>query len=261
MIKDLNQALNEAKKRRGVFSKEIIWESGVSKSQFYRIIKGQEAPSAETKARIIKSLGLTSEQFDDLFQRSKSEQQTVSEDEGMHEMVTPSDAKSLDKNSPDLNSNANNRIKLLAGIAFVLSFVFLVTGFMQRQSPEASQAHIAIEGDETLFIQDVSIPDGTPVPINTSFVKTWRIQNTGHIHWEGRYLKRMTPHSDLLCSSPALVPIPETPPGETVDISVTFRTPHLKGSCRTDWKMSDSQGNLFFPKNHGLYSIVAVIDE
>ena len=92
-------------------------------------------------------------------------------------------------------------------------------------------------------------------------MKTWRIQNAGHTHWKGRYLKRMTPHYELLCSSPAMVPIPETAPGETVDISVTFKTPHLAGSCRTDWKMSDSRGNLFFPNIHGLFSIVTVTDE
>jgi len=58
-----------------------------------------------------------------------------------------------------------------------------------------------------------------------------------------------------------MVPIPETLPGETVDIAVTFTTPYLPGSCRTDWKTADKDGNLFFPDMHGLYSIVVVVAE
>jgi hypothetical protein len=58
-----------------------------------------------------------------------------------------------------------------------------------------------------------------------------------------------------------MVPIPDTQPGETIDISVTFKTPHLPGSCRTDWKTSDDRGNLYFPNMHGLFSIVNVVEE
>jgi len=112
--------------------------------------------------------------------------------------------------------------------------------------------------DSTSFIRDVTIPDGTSIPVDTTFVKTWRVKNTGQLVWKDRYLKRTTPKSDLVCSSPAMVPIPETGPGETVDISVTFTTPHLPGSCRTDWKSSDKNGNLHFPDMHGLFSVVTV---
>jgi len=245
MLKDLSEALNDSKKQRGVFSKTIIWESGVSKSQFYRIIKGEEAPSVETKARISKSLGLDVEQFDLLFQRSKLDQKLPLETE----------------TSLRLNPKTNRNVVIICGVAIVLCLIFLVTGFLQRQNPAGVQTHVAIEEDKTLFIADVTIPDGTSIPVNTTFVKTWRVKNTGNVTWKNRYLKRMTPSSNLICSSPAMVPIPETAPGETIDISVTFKTPHLPGSCRTDWKTSDHRGNLFFPDLHGLYSIVNVVSK
>lgn len=245
MLKDLSEALNESKKQRGVFSKTIIWESGISKSQFYRIIKGEEAPSPETKARISKSLGIDVEQFDLLFQKSKFEQK--------HPVETESSLR--------LSPKSNRNVVIICGVAIILCLAFLVTGFLQRQNPARVQTHVAIEEDKTLFIADVTIPDGTSIPVNTTFVKTWRVKNIGNITWENRYLKRMTPASNLICSSPGMVPIPETAPGETVDISVTFKTPHLPGSCRTDWKASDNRGNLFFPDLHGLYSIVNVVSE
>lgn len=240
MFKDLNQALNETKTRRNVFSKTIIWESGVSKSQFYRIVKGQEAPSAETKARIAQSLGLDIEQFDALFEASKTN------------LKVPAESKT---------SSLNLWLVILAAGAACFVLAVFMMGIVRQKAPEPLQAQVAQSEDKTLFIADVTIPDGTSVPVNTTFVKTWRVQNVGSVIWKDRYLKRITPASDLICSSPAMVPIPETQPGEVIEISVTFKTPHLPGSCRTDWKTSDKRGNLFFPEMHGLFSIVTVVKE
>ena len=199
MTSVLNEVLNDAKKRRGVFSKTIIWESGVSKSQFYRIIKGQEAPSAETKSRIAESLGLELRQFDILFEKSKSDLQRVA--------VSPKPPK-------------NSRFMIVGGAAILLCFWFFTAVLFKGQTAESSQTYVSVNGDKTLFIADVTIPDGTSIPVNTTFVKTWRVQNVGSVIWKDRYLKRMTPASDLLCSSPSMVPIPETAPGEIIDLSL-----------------------------------------
>lgn len=239
MSKNLGDALNEAKDRRGVFSKTIIWESGVSKSQFYRIINGQEAPSAETKQRISDSLGLDLTQFEILFGQSK-----------------------LEGERPDAAQRQKGNIALLAfGAAVILiGLIILALNIAPAQTQPTVEVSVVDPEDKTLFIKDVTIPDGTSIPVNTTFVKTWRVKNDGNVVWKNRYLKRMTPHSELICSSPAMVPIPETKPGEIIDISVTFKTPHLPGSCRTDWKTSDDRGNLYFPDMHGLYSIVTVVE-
>jgi len=244
MPKDLSEALSEAKTRRGVFSKTIIWESGVSKSQFYRIVKGKEAPSVETKNRIAKSLGIDGAQFDDLFERSKLEHQTSS--------LGTSDNKTALK---------SDKVLIYSGVGIVLVGLAVVTAnLVHRPNLLPVETNVVVEDDKTLFIKDVTIPDGTSIPVNTTFVKTWRVKNIGNVVWKDRYLKRITPLSTHICSSPAMVPIPETKPGETIDISVTFKTPHLPGSCHTDWKTSDDRGNLYFPDMHGLFSIVTVVD-
>lgn len=244
-MKDLSEALDKAKARREVFSKTIIWESGVSKSQFYRIIKGQEAPSAETKLRIQDSLGLDSTEFDRLFEQSKLRK------------LDATGSKPISAAAPD--RSFRRPIIAVAAIAVVVA---MLVGLNSPQIPNTSplQANVVVEEDKTLFIKDVTIPDGTAIPVNTTYVKTWRVQNIGNVVWKNRYLKRITPPSDLICSSPAMVPIPETAPGEIIDISVTFKTPHLPGSCRTDWKTSDVRGNLYFPDMHSLFSIVTVVD-
>jgi len=233
----LSDALNEAKKDRNVLSKVIIWESGVSKSQFYRIINGKETPSLETKKRISESLSIDTKQFDLLHSQSNI--------------------------GPETDTSPQRRFSpliLLTALIPLIIFGLLIANSLQKSAPSATPIVVTEKDDRTLFIKDVTIPDGTRIPVNTQFVKTWRVKNIGNVPWKNRFLMRTTPTSKLLCSSPAMVPIPETLPGETVDISVTFITPHLPGSCRTDWKTADDRGNLYFPEMHGLFSIVVVTE-
>lgn len=238
MPNNLIEAFNEAKKRRQILSKSVIYESGVSKSQFYRILSGKEAPSPETKERICESLNIDAVEFDRLQKRSSLEPKTQS--------VSPVESKS------------HITYLALAIAILIIGALFLMENNSSPISQPTQIESIFIKDDKTLFIEDVTIPDGTAIPVNTTYVKTWRVKNTGSVVWKHRYLKRITPASDLLCSSPSMVPIPETAPGEIVDISVTFTTPHLPGSCRTDWKTADDRGNFFFPHMHGLFSIVVV---
>ena len=227
------------KKNRGVLSKQIIWESGVSKSQFYRIMSGKENPSPETKSRISKSLNIKIDEFDLLHARSNLK--------------------------PEANDFLRDRKHLRKPLFFLISILLTsaigLAAINSQRSIESSVGKVVTNpNDKTLFIKDVTVPDGTAIPVDTTFVKTWRVKNVGTVIWKNRYLKRITSLSNQICSSPAMVPIPETLPGETVDISVTFTTPHLPGSCRTDWKSADENGNLHFPDMHGLFSIVTVIE-
>lgn len=240
MTKNLSGALKAAKKDRGVLSKNIIWESGVSKTQFYRIINGEEAPSPESKKKISESLGIGHDQFDELFNHSK---------------------KMLEKDGISPNRKNKWLVPILALSILMIGAAALMGNTFIQPSDQKTSKVVATSGDGTLFIKDVTIPDGTSIPINTTYEKIWRVKNTGTLVWKDRYLVRTTPASSLVCSSPTRVPIPETQPGETIDISVTFRTPYLPGSCRTDWKTADKDGNIYFPDMHGLYSIVVVVAE
>jgi Ig-like domain from next to BRCA1 gene/Helix-turn-helix domain len=113
--------------------------------------------------------------------------------------------------------------------------------------------------DDDRFVADVTIPDGASVRAGYTFVKTWEIQNTGLVPWQGRYLTRQGLLTGPgLCDSAPRVAIPSTKPGQDVRISVTFTAPSLPGSCRVDWKMTDGQGRLYFPDRAGLYVIVNV---
>jgi hypothetical protein len=113
--------------------------------------------------------------------------------------------------------------------------------------------------DDSQFVADVTIPDGTTVRAGQRFVKIWEIRNTGLVPWRGRFEQRQGVLSGPgLCGSPSIVPVPTTMPGQVVLISVTFTTPSLPGSCRVDWKMTDKDGRIYFPNLGGLYVTVNV---
>ncbi|MEO3809386.1 NBR1-Ig-like domain-containing protein [Sphaerisporangium sp. B11E5] len=119
-----------------------------------------------------------------------------------------------------------------------------------------------VPGDDSTFIADITIPDGSRVRTGQRFVKTWEIQNSGVIVWRNRYLTRQGPADGPgLCSSSTRTPIPLTHPGSRIRISVPMTAPARPGSCRVDWKMTDATGRHFFPDLAGLYLVVKVASE
>jgi hypothetical protein len=128
----------------------------------------------------------------------------------------------------------------------------------QRPVRHDAGDRLLIPGDDSRFIADVSIPDGTTVRAGQTFVKTWSVENTGTVPWRGRYLQRQGLVNDPgVCASAARVAIPPSLPGQVVDISVRFTAPRLPGSCRVDWKMTDGRGRAYFP-GLALYLLVNV---
>ncbi|MEO6470933.1 MAG: NBR1-Ig-like domain-containing protein, partial [Aeromicrobium sp.] len=123
-----------------------------------------------------------------------------------------------------------------------------------------SETHTAREAhhDASVFVRDVTIPDGTEITRGTPFVKTWEIQNAGTMPWVGRRLARVTPRGNTFPSSPASVPISDAMPGSIVQISVELTTSHVEGWTETRFKMIDAEGALCFPGRYA-YGLTVVI--
>jgi len=116
-----------------------------------------------------------------------------------------------------------------------------------------------IKGDQSLFVADVTIPDGTVVEPGQQFTKTWEIANIGTVPWHGRFLERVAlPADNGTCSTPSKVPIPDTKPGTHVRISVTVMAPDTPGSCWVGWKMVDGEDRPFLPGSRPVYFVVNV---
>jgi hypothetical protein len=98
--------------------------------------------------------------------------------------------------------------------------------------------------DSAKFLADVTIPDGTVFNTPTTFTKTWRLQNTGTCTWDSTYILKFVGGDKL--EGPEAVALPgEVRPGDSVDISVTLRSPARPATYTGKWRLTNAKGEGF----------------
>jgi hypothetical protein len=98
--------------------------------------------------------------------------------------------------------------------------------------------------DDSEFVADVTIPDGTHFAPGAFLSKTWRLRNTGTCLWDASY--RLTFLSGDRLSGPRSAPLDEPVlPGGEVDVSVLLIAPEAAGSYRGQWTMFAPDGTPF----------------
>lgn len=117
--------------------------------------------------------------------------------------------------------------------------------------------------DQAQFVADVTVMDGTVFQAGDTFVKTWRLRNSGATTWTTDYTLRHTANErmngpDEVCLSQPVAP------GETVEISVLLTAPNKQGRHRSTWQLHNASGEPF---NFALFAeiqvpqVVAEVDE
>ncbi|MBN1179173.1 MAG: hypothetical protein JXD18_08180, partial [Anaerolineae bacterium] len=102
------------------------------------------------------------------------------------------------------------------------------------------------EGGCTLnaaYEADVTVPDDTEMEPGESFIKTWRIRNTGTCDWGAGFALVFVDRDQM--GAPSSVPIDPTAAGETVDVAVTMVAPESPGTYRSDWRVRSDTGTTF----------------
>lgn len=94
-----------------------------------------------------------------------------------------------------------------------------------------------------IYVRDVTIPDGTKMKPGEAFTKTWEIKNTGSCPWGRGYWLVFVNNQQM--GAPDRVPIPETAPGATTEVSVTLTAPAAVGEYRSDWQMQVNEDRRF----------------
>lgn len=103
--------------------------------------------------------------------------------------------------------------------------------------------------DDSEFVADVTVPDGTSFAANTAFRKTWRIRNTGDCAWDAAY--RFTFLSGDRMSGPRSAPLgAAVQPGEEVELSVMLIAPETAGTHQGQWQLFASDGKPFGTKSY-----------
>jgi hypothetical protein len=93
------------------------------------------------------------------------------------------------------------------------------------------------------YIEDLSIPDGSPFPPGASLDKRWKVENSGTCNWDGRYRLQLTAGPALNAQAEqALYPARA---GSQAEIRIEFKAPQEPGVYRSAWQAFDPSGQPF----------------
>jgi len=113
--------------------------------------------------------------------------------------------------------------------------------------------------DLALYVNDVTIPDGTQFLPGQTFTKTWRLRNIGVCSWTSGY-QVIFDNGDLMegpSSGQALTGT--VPSGAEVDISITLKSPPAPGSYRGYWRLRNPS-NVLVPVVSGYLGTSFFVD-
>lgn len=98
--------------------------------------------------------------------------------------------------------------------------------------------------DHATFVDDVTIRDNSLVLPGETFVKAWRLQNSGTCLWDTGYAVAFIGGERMEATSPVNL-TRVVPPGSTVDLAVDLVAPQQPGSYQGYWKLVGLDGNYF----------------
>lgn len=96
--------------------------------------------------------------------------------------------------------------------------------------------------DELGYVADVTIPDGSRVEAGQTFIKTWRVRNSGTSTWTNFTLEHF---SDGAWVGRKSMPLQALEPDEIGEVSVSLVASTTPGHRRSTWKARNSRGRLF----------------
>lgn len=145
--------------------------------------------------------------------------------------------------------------------------------FEDYRLPPELESGLKARKDASIFVADVTIPDGTVVHAGSRFTKVWAVQNVGTVAWQGRQLRciddelHVTTSGKLRSKSIAeqlkpvqpAIEVPYTPPGAVVEMAVDFVAPRVPGSYFSYWKSYFPDGRQCMPESTGLSCMVRVL--
>jgi hypothetical protein len=130
-----------------------------------------------------------------------------------------------------------------------VSQVFQDTGYSKIFADEGSTPYILPYVHDpcryrATLVEDVTVPLGTILDVNSNFDKTWKIKNSGTCDWKGVQLVFV--RGEAMTASKA-VAVPDTVAGGTVDVTVPMAAPGEEGVHIGEWRLRNSAGKDFGP--------------
>jgi hypothetical protein len=97
--------------------------------------------------------------------------------------------------------------------------------------------------DDSAWISDASVPDGTQMTAGQAFVKTWKVKNTGTCVWQKGY-QIIYAYGEKMGGLPTALSA-EVQPGAEVEISINLTAPAKTGTYGGYWRLANNNGFAF----------------
>ncbi len=97
--------------------------------------------------------------------------------------------------------------------------------------------------DDSAYIKDITIPDGTVLAPGEAFVKTWRFQNTGTCTWDSHFQLVFTGGRRMHGSDAQIHE--KVTANKKANVSVELTAPAKDGIYTGYWQLADQYGNTF----------------
>jgi hypothetical protein len=110
--------------------------------------------------------------------------------------------------------------------------------------------------DNSAFINDTSVPDGTVMAAGQEFIKTWKVKNTGTCSWTTGYrivFGYSNPPNEKMSGLPTPLTV-EIAPNADAEISIKLKAPLKSGTYSGYWKLANNNGYPF-----GEYFTVVIV--
>jgi hypothetical protein len=99
--------------------------------------------------------------------------------------------------------------------------------------------------DRAEFVTDVNYPDGSDLAPGATFIKTWRLRNSGTCTWTSSY-SLVFDHGDSMgAAASTQLTTGTVAPGQTVDVSISLTAPSTAGTYRGYFRLRNSSGVIF----------------
>jgi hypothetical protein len=109
--------------------------------------------------------------------------------------------------------------------------------------------------ENSAYLSDVTIEDGTELAPGESFTKIWEFENTGSCAWSKTFSVEFVSGDDMDGSSTEIDTVVD--PGEEAELSVPLTAPEDEGTYTGYWQLADTNG---YPFGERVYVQIVVSD-
>lgn len=117
------------------------------------------------------------------------------------------------------------------------------TGSAQSYTMPVAVVSSGTTCDNSAYVSDVTIPDGTIFAPGEAFTKTWKLANSGTCAWSTSYSLALVSGNALSGSTTALSAAVSS--GEATTVSVAMVAPTTAGTYTSYWKLKNAAGVSF----------------